>query len=60
MWWVNLGWLSDANLATLSLPLVNRTEGENNIKKLVGQDKDLEITYPLPSQSNQTQLWEDL
>lgn len=36
----------------LSLPLFNRTQGEN--KKLLSQDKDREITYHLPSWANQT------
>jgi len=45
----NLGWLPDAHPAALPLPLLNRLEGKNNMKKLVSQDKDMEITYQLPS-----------
>jgi len=34
--------------------LLNRTRGENGMKKLVGQDKDREIIYHLPSRGKQT------
>jgi len=35
------------------------TGGEYKIKKLLGQDKDREISYQLPSQAKQTQLGEN-
>lgn len=37
----------------LSLPLLNRTGGENEMRKLMGQDKEI-VNYPLPSQAKQT------
>lgn len=58
MWWVGLGWLPGAHPAALSRPLLHRTGGEKK-KKLVGQDKDTEIAYHLPSQAKPTQLGED-
>lgn len=51
--WVDPGWLSDTHLATLSLLLLKRTEGENKMKTLVGQDKDKELPYQSPSQEIQ-------
>ena len=45
LWWVVLGQLPDAHTAALTLPLLNSTEGKKNMKKLVGQYKDKEITY---------------
>jgi len=33
LWWVDLGWLPDTYPATLSLPLLNRTEEEEKRKK---------------------------
>lgn len=36
--------------------LLNRTAGENKVKKLVGQAKDRESTYQLPSRAKQAQL----
>jgi len=29
------------------------------MEKKIGQDKDREITYQLPSQEKQTQIWEN-
>lgn len=52
----SLGWLPDTHPAALSLPLLSRTRGENTKKKLVGRDKDREITYGLASRAKQTQL----
>jgi len=31
LWWADLGWLPDAHAAALSLPLLNRTGGENKM-----------------------------
>jgi len=42
----------------LSLPLLSRTGGGNQIEKLVGQDKDREIAHQSPSWAKQTQLGE--
>ena len=47
--------LTGAHQAALSLPLLNSTGWENSDQKLVGQDKDTEITYQLPSQVKLTQ-----
>jgi len=44
-----LGLLPDTHPVTLSLPVLNRAGGENEMKKLVGPDKDREIIYQLPS-----------
>lgn len=43
LWWIECGWPPGAHHAALSLPLLNR-RGENTIEKLMGQDKDEEIT----------------
>lgn len=59
MWWVDLGCLPDTSPAALSLCLLSRTGGENEIKKLMEQDKDKEIMYQLLSRANQTQLGEN-
>ena len=40
----------------LSLSLLNMMAGESKMKKLVGQDKDREITYQLLSQENRLDL----
>jgi len=50
---VNLGWLLGAHQAALPFPLLSRTGGENEMKKLVGQDKGREIAYQLQSQAKQ-------
>ena len=60
LWWVDLVQLPYAHPAALSVPLLNRTRGENKMKKLVGRDKGREIAYQLPSQAKQTQLGEKL
>lgn len=53
LWWVNLSCL--AFTQPLSLPLLKRTGGENEMRKLMGQDKDREIVnYQLPLQTKQT------
>jgi len=36
LWWGDCGQLPSTHPATLSLPLVNRTWGENRMKKLMG------------------------
>lgn len=59
MWWVDHGRLQGTHAATVSLPLLDRTEGENRIKKVVCQDKEMEITYQLPSLTEQTQHGEN-
>jgi len=51
-WWVGLGWLPGPHPATLSLPLLNRTGGENKTEKLVCQVKDRETTYNYPHRKN--------
>jgi len=58
VWWVNLGWLPAAHQATVSF-LFNRTGGKNKIKKLIGWDKNREITYQLLSWAKQIRLVED-
>ena len=58
LYWVDVGWLPGAHQAALSLPLFNKTGRENTMKKLVGQDKDKEITPQLLSQAKQTRLRE--
>lgn len=50
--WVDLSQLPDAYPAALSLPLLDRTGGEEKKKKLVGKGKDAEISYQLPSQAS--------
>lgn len=45
VWWLNPGQLPDTHPAVLSLPLLNRTGGENHMEKFIGQAKDREITY---------------
>jgi len=45
VWWADFG----AHQAALSLPLLNRTEGENVMKKPVNQDKDRDVTHQLTS-----------
>jgi len=57
--WADLGQLPDAHPVTLSLPLINKTEEENKIKKLLGQDIDRKVSYQLPSQAKQSQLGEN-
>lgn len=59
LWWVDLGRLPDACSATLSVPLLDRTGGENEIEELVGRDEDREITDRLLSQAKLTQLGEN-
>jgi len=49
LWWIDLGWRPEAHPATPSLLLNDRTERENKMKELLGQDKDEEITYQLLS-----------
>lgn len=46
--------MPEAHPAGFFLPLFKRTRGQNEIKKLVVQDKDREIVYQLPSQAEQT------
>lgn len=55
-YWVDLGWLPDSHTAALSVPLLNRTEGEDETKYLEGQDKDRGITHQLLSWANQIRL----
>lgn len=43
--WVGLGWLPDPHPAALSFPLLNKTGGENKMKKLIVQGKDQKIIY---------------
>ena len=59
LWWVNLGSLPGAHQATFLLHLLNKTVGENKIKKIMGWDKDREITHQVPSQEKQTQIQEN-
>lgn len=54
LWWVDPGGLWDTHPAAL------RTEGENKIEKLMGQDKDREISYWLIPWVKQARLGEDL
>lgn len=60
LWWVDHVQLSDAHLATLSFPLLNRIRDENTMERLVGQDKGRVIAYQLPLQAKQIQLGEKL
>jgi len=53
-----LGWLPDAHSLFLK-PLLNKAGGENKVKRLMGQDKDREIKYQVPSPAKQTQPGED-
>lgn len=50
LWRVVFGWRPDAHPAALTLSLYN-TEGDSAMKKLLGQDKDKEITYQQLSQA---------
>lgn len=43
----------------LPLPLLNRTEGRDKMKKLMGQDKNRKNTLQLPSMPKQVQLKKD-
>lgn len=45
---VDLDWLPDVHPATLSLSFLNTIRKDNNMEKLVGQDKDKKVTYQLP------------
>lgn len=49
-----------AKLSILSLPFISRTggEGEKNGKRVMGWDKDREITHKLLTQAKQTRLGE--
>lgn len=47
-WWDNLGCPPDDHQTALLLPLLNRAGGENEMQKLMIQDKD-EIAYQLVS-----------
>lgn len=44
---VDLDWLPDVHPATLSLSFLNTIRKDNNMEKLVGQDKDKKVTYQL-------------
>lgn len=54
VWWINLGWVPDTHPATFSLTLLNRAGEGNKMKKLMGQDKDGEITCQLLPQVKRT------
>lgn len=41
MWWLDLGWVQDAHPATLSLPLFNRRQQKNQMKKLMRTGRSL-------------------
>lgn len=45
-WWVYIVWLPDAHQAVLSLPLLNRTQEESKMKKLMDWDKD-RVHFPV-------------
>lgn len=45
---VDIDWLPDVNPATLSLSFLNTTREDNNMEKLVGQDKNKKVAYQLP------------
>jgi len=53
----NFGCLPNSYLATLSLPLLRRTERENKMENLVNQHKDREITHQLSSQEKTDSTW---
>ena len=53
MKWADLVWQLAAHPAALS-SLSSTGQGENIMKKLIGQDKDWEITYQLLAWANQT------
>lgn len=59
MSWVDVGQLPDPHSATLSVPFLKRAGGQIKKEKLVGWDKDGEITYQLPSRAAQTKLEEN-
>lgn len=48
MWCVDLGLLADTHLAALSVPLLNKREGENAMEELMSADNDKDTTYQLP------------
>lgn len=54
------GGLTVAGCPPGSLPTLHpqQVRGENKIKKLMGQDKEREFTYYLPSRAKQTRLGE--
>jgi len=55
LWWVNFDRLRDAYHTSLSLLFFSRTWGENNMKRLMGQDKTLRLlTKYKERQSKQT------
>jgi len=56
VWCVNLGQLPDTYPAMLSSLLLNRIRGENKMEKLIGQDKDRELTYQLPPWAKQSTI----
>jgi len=53
VWWLDIGHMPDAYTAALT-PLLRWTGEENRMKKLMGWDKDREITYQLPSWVEET------
>lgn len=58
--WVDVAWLSDAHPSTPSLthPYSQQDRGENEMQKLMGQDKDREITHRFLSQAKWYRLEE--
>lgn len=54
LWWVGRGQLPDPHPDAPSLPLLNRTGGQNKMETLMGQDKDRQITEQFLSQVKQT------
>lgn len=59
MWLLTLGWPPGAHPDVPSLLFLNSMGEENKVKKFMGQDKDKEITYLLPSRTKQIELGED-
>lgn len=53
VWWVDLGWLPAAQPTSLFLPHFNRM-GRKQDGKLMGQDKDREISYRHRQKKNPT------
>lgn len=59
LWRVDLGQLLDNHPAIVSVLILNKTEEKNKMKMFMGQDKNREIIYLLPSEGKQTQFQEN-
>ena len=54
VWWGDPGWMPSAHQSRSITPLLNWTGERKYNERLVGRDKDREITQQLPLQAKQT------